>query len=687
MRTRLFLALALAASLAAQRPPETRHDNVKEVLHGVEIVDPYRWLEDQQRPETRAWIGAQNAWTRSQLDRIPGRDALKRRLTELLKIDVTSPPMYRGGRYFFTRRAASQDQAVIAMRDTLNGQDQVLEDPNPLSPDHSTSAALMGVSLDGRLLAYGLRKGGEDEVTLKFLDVDTRKHLADELPRGRYSISFKPDRSGFYYSRFGKEGPRVFYHALGVPIAGDKLIFGEGYGPEMFAGAEVSDNGRWLIFHTGRGSAPDKTEIYCQDLLKDGPIAPVVNDIKARFSGRVAEDTLYVETNWDAPNGRVVAIDLRDPAREKWREVIPTGDSVLEGFSPVGHKLFATYLENVASRLRVYSPQGKHLRDIKFPVALGSIGGVGGRWDRSEAFVQFQSFHVPRSIYRLDTDKGTQAIWWRAAVPVDPAKFELKQVWYTSRDGTRVPMFLLHAKGIRLDGTNPTWLTGYGGFDVSKTPNFSPNAALWAERGGVYALANLRGGGEFGQKWHEAGRREKKQNVFDDFIAAAEWLISNRYTSPARLGITGGSDGGLLVGAALTQRPELFQAVVCRYPLLDMVRFHKFLVARWWVPEYGSSDDPEQFKYLYAYSPYHHVKVGTKYPAVLLVTGDSDTRVAPLHARKMTALLQASTGSDRPVLLLYDTRTGHSGGMPVSKQVEDATDEISFLLWQLGVAK
>jgi len=332
----------------------------------------------------------------------------------------------------------------------------------------------------------------------------------------------------------------------------------------------------------------------------------------------------------------------------------------------------------------VFGPEGKHLRDIAFPT-LGSVGGVNGRWDSQEAFFSFTSFHIPTTIYRYDVAKGNQEVWARLEVPINSERFEVKQVWYESKDKTKVPMFIVHAKGLKLDGSHPTLLTGYGGFNLSRTPGFSSLAALWVERGGVYAVANLRGGGEFGEEWHKAGMLEKKQNVFDDFLAAAEWLIKNGYTHPSKLAISGGSNGGLLVGAALTQRPDLFQAVVCAYPLLDMIRYHKFLVARFWVPEYGSSENPDQFKYIYAYSPYHHVKPGTKYPAVLFITGDSDTRVDPLHARKMAALLQSATGSDKPMLLHYDTKAGHSGGLPVSKQIDDLTDELSFLFWQLGV--
>jgi prolyl oligopeptidase len=388
-------------------------------------------------------------------------------------------------------------------------------------------------------------------------------------------------------------------------------------------------------------------------------------------------------TNWKAPMWRVFAVDLKNPARDRWREIIPETDARLEGIVLAGGKLFADYTRSAVAQLKIFEPSGKPAGEIKLP-GLGTVSGFTGRWGSREVFFSFESFAAPFAVYRFDVEKGSREVWARSHVPFDGSAFEVKQVWYESKDKTRIPMFLFHKKGIKLDGSHRTLLTGYGGFDVSETPSFSAEAAVWVERGGIYAQANMRGGGEFGEAWHHAGMLGNKQNVFDDFIAAGEWLVANGYTKPARLAIIGTSNGGLLMGAALTQRPDLFGAVVCRYPLLDMLRFQKFLVAQWWVPEYGSSDDAGQFPYLYAYSPYHHVVPGTKYPAVLFVTGDGDTRVAPLHARKMAARLQAATSSGRPVLLLYDTKSGHSGGRPVGKLIEEQTNELSFLYWQLG---
>lgn len=666
-------------------PPATRVDNVTETLHGVTITDPYRWLEDQDSPDTRAWIKSQNHYSASVLGTLPFRNRIRERLTQLLKIDTISAPFARGGRYFLSKRRADQNQSVIYVRNGLNGKDEVLLDPNTMSTDQSTSVQIQDVSADGKLMVYGVRHGGEDEVTISLLDVDTRNELADRLPKGRIGVSLKPDKTGFYYSRFTNNvGGRIYYHAIGTDPSKDTELFGKGYGPQFFVGAKVSPDGRYLFLVASHGSAGDKTELYFQDLRTNSPITTIVNDINAGFTTYIAGDHLYLLTNWNAPNRHILDVDLKKPQRANWREVVPEGQSVITGFSVVGGKIFVNYLENAATRTKIFETSGKYARDIAYPT-MGSTSGMIGDWDRDEGFYTFSSFAQPATIYRYQVASGKQEVFARLNVPVQSDQIEVKQVWYESKDKTKIPMFLVYKKGLNLDGNTPVFLTGYGGFNLNRTPGFSSLAAYWAESGGVYALPNLRGGGEFGEKWHKAGMLANKQNVFDDFISAAEWLIKNKYTNPSKLAISGGSNGGLLVGAAMTQRPDLFQAVVCSYPLLDMIRYQSFLVARFWVPEYGSSENAEQFKYIHAYSPYHHVQKGEKYPAVLFVTGDADTRVAPLHARKMTALVQASTGSDRPVLLHYNTKAGHSGGLPVSQIIEDQTDELSFLFWQLGV--
>jgi prolyl oligopeptidase len=602
-----------------------------------------------------------------------------------MKVEDIDTPLERNGRYFFKRRGADQEQGVLYMRVGPEGKDEVLVDPNPLSPDKNISVNLRDVSSDGTLVAYSLRNGGEDQTTVHLLDVSARTDLPDQLPKRLYfTVSIKPDKSGLYYSWAAPDGPRLNYHAIGSDPAQDREVFGKGYGPDKGVVCDLSEDGRYLAIQVFYGSAAERTEIYFQDLEKQGPIRPLVNDIPARFFGEVGGDHIFLHTNWKAPKGRVLEADLGNPARENWREIVPESDVAIESVSLAGGKLFVRYIRNASSQVKVFDSAGAHVRDIELP-AIGSVGQFEGRWTGKEAFYQFTSFPIPRRIYRYDTDSGTQSVWAETHVPINAARLEVKQMWYGSKDKTQVPMFLVYRKGIKLDGNNPTLLTGYGGFNLNITPHFSASAALWADQGGIFAEPNLRGGGEFGEGWHRAGMLGSKQNVFDDFIAAAEWLVANHYTQPSKLAIEGASNGGLLVGAALTQRPDLFRAVICAYPLLDMLRYQKFFVAKYWVSEYGSADDPAQFKYLYAYSPYQHVKPGTKYPAVLFLTGDGDTRVAPLHARKMVALLQADTGSDRPVLLRYDTETGHSQGVSVTKAIDEATDSLGFLYWQLGV--
>ena len=684
----LLLAMTITpALLLAQRhfsAPPTHRDDVVEEMHGVRIPDPYRWLEDQDSPETRAWIDQQNAYARPVLDGIPGRERIAQRLGELMKIDNVQVPLERKGRYFFEERRAGQDLFVIHMRQGAKGSDEVLIDPHPLSPDHTTSVQIMDVSNDGTLLAYGIRKGGADEHAIHLFDVNARRDRGDVLPSARYfQVSFKPDNTGFYYSLMEHEGPHIRYHALGSDAAADQEIFGKGYGAENIAVANVSPDGNHLLIQVIYGSSADQTDVFVQDLARKGPVVPIVKNIKARFLGEIGGGQLFLHTNWKAENGRILAVDLQKPQAENWREVVPEGGDAIEAMALAGHKIFVQYLHNVASHIQIFTADGKPQGKV-VPPTLGTIGQISGRWDLDQCFYQFSSFMVPPTIYRYDVSSGAPSEWVRLNIPVHSGDFELKQVWYESKDKTRVPMFLLHRKGLKLDGGNPALLTAYGGFNVSLAPQFSPTAVVWAEQGGVFALPNLRGGGEFGEKWHRAGMMGNKQNVFDDFYAAAEWLIRHRYTNAGMLAATGRSNGGLLMGASMTQRPDLFRAIICGYPLLDMLRYQNFLVARYWVPEYGSAEDPAQFKYIYAYSPYQHVEKGKRYPAILFVSGDGDTRVAPLHARKMAALMEwAAAGSDRPVLLHYDTKSGHSEGRPVNKQIADLTDEISFLRWQL----
>lgn len=666
-------------------PPPTRTDNVRELIQGVEITDPYRWLEDGNSPETRAWIKSQNQYTDSIIDSLPHRKELKKRIAELMNLDWQSTPDVRNGRYFFYKRRAGQEMAVICMRKGAAGKDIILIDPNPMSKDKTTSVGMIDLSMDGTLLAYFIRRGGRDESSVRIFDVDKMKDLPDSLPQARYGgFSFKLDKSGFYYVRQESAGPRLYYHKMKTDISNDKLIFGSHLGPDKFIDAGVSEDGRYLLITVIHGSAQLKTEMYYQDLDANGPILPIVNDIDAKFYGAVVDNKLFIQTNWQASNSRIFCVDMNNPARENWRQIVPESNAVLQEFSLVGGRLFVDYSVNVCSRLAIFDPNGAYIGNINLP-SLGSAGPPSGRWKSNEAFLEFSSFHIPSTIYSYNVSQNSKKIFWQLKVPVDSNKITAEQVWYKSKDGTNVPMFLVHSKSFKLDGKNPAFLTAYGGFSHIMSPYFSAAAVLWAQAGGVFALPSIRGGGEFGENWHRAGMLADKQNSFDDFLAAAQWLIDSNYTNPSRLVISGGSNGGLLVGAAITQRPDMFRAAVCTYPVLDMLRYQKFLVGRFWVSEYGSSDDPNQFKYLYRYSPYHNVKQGAKYPAVLFITGDLDTRVDPLHTRKMTALLQSVSSPGRPVLLRYFTKAGHSGGMPMSQRIDNYTDQFSFLFWQLGV--
>ena len=681
----MFPTFAPAQNSGAAARPASHQGDVQETLHGVNVPDPYRWLEDQDSAETRAWINQQNDYTHKLLDSWPGRERLEKRLAELKKVEHIGSPIERNGRLFYRKRAADQEQYVIYTRQGDAGNEEVLIDPNPMSADHSTNVEIMDVSKDGALLAYVIRIGGKDETEVHVLDVAAKHDLPDVLPaRVYFDLSFLPDKSGFYYATMLDDGPRVRFHKLGTKVEADTDVFGKGYGKDIIIVGDPSEDGRHLVIHVFHGSAGDKVEIWAQDLKKNGPIEPLIKDLDARSFGFAVGDQMFLQTNYKAPKGKVMVLDMAKPSPENWREVVPEAENAIDSVTLAGGKIWVAYVKNAISVVKVFQPDGKLAFEPTLP-ALGSIYDMQGKWENPAAYFTYASYAIPATVYRCDLTTGKQSVWAQVKVPVDGSKFEVKQVWYASKDGTKVPMFLLYAKGVKLDGTNPALLEGYGGFAVNNTPFFNADAIAWAERGGVYALANLRGGGEFGEAWHKAGMLDKKQNVFDDFIGAAEWLIQNQYTSPSKLAILGGSNGGLLVGAALTQRPELYQAVVCWHPLLDMLRYDQFMEAQFWVAEYGTAKDPEQFKWLYAYSPYQHVKKGVKYPAVLFMTGDGDTRVAPLHARKMAALLQADTGSDRPILLRYELKAGHSGGRSLTQDIGDSVDQLSFLFWQLGV--
>jgi prolyl oligopeptidase len=699
-----LLALGLLMSIPLQlraddrKPayPPTRTDNVVETLHGIAVTDPYRWLEAGDSAEVRKWVEQQNAFTRSVLDGLPGRDRIHDRLSALLEIGYQGTPVPAKGHYFYTRREGKQNQPVLYVRDGLSGPERILLDPNRLAADGSVSLDWWFPSRDGRLLAYGLSKDGNEQSTLHVRDVTTGADRADVIARTRAcSVAWLPDDSGFYYTRYPANPAkaeenyhrRVFFHKLGDDPARDAEVFGAGRAKEDWPNVALSPDGRWLVVTVEQGWS--RSEVYFNDRTREGGrFSALVEGVDALVSVTARNDRLYVLTNDGAPRYRLYRVDPLRPARSAWKEIIAEGPDVLDGVAAVGDNLVARYMHNASARLRLFDRDGKPRSEVKLPT-LGSPTGLGGEWDGDELFFGFQSFTVPQSVYRVDLKTGRTALWAQVKADIDFAAYEVEQVTYPSadREKTAVTMFLAHKKGLKPDGKTPTLLYGYGGFNVSMTPAFNAARFLFLERGGLLAVANLRGGGEYGEAWHQAGMLGKKQNVFDDFLGAAEWLIAKGYTDRDHLASQGGSNGGLLVGAALTQRPDLFRAVVCQVPLLDMVRYHKFLIARLWIPEYGSAEEPDEFRWLYAYSPYHHVKDGTKYPAVLLEAAESDTRVDALHARKMAARLQtaSASGADRPVLLRLEPRVGHGAGKPRGKMLDELTDTWSFLFWQLGI--
>ncbi len=682
-------------------PPPTPTNPVVDVVHGVEIVDPYRWLEDleSQSDVVEEWTTRQNDYTRSVLDKLAGRTRLEERLGELMTLPSISAPTMRQNRYFNTERRGLQNQSVLYMREGSDGQQQVLLDPNALDAAGLTSLDWYAPDHAGRLLAFGLSVAGDENSTLYVMDVDSRKWLAEEIPGKIRSVDWLPDSTGFFYRDLADlENPysgRIRFHRLALHHRQDSTLF-EQYKEGPLAttwgpSASVSRDARWMVL--GYATSTKSNDLWVVDLdrwFRSGAFekADIIVGDDSSSGGPVSGDTLFMLTTSGAPNGRVFAVDLNDPARKAWKEIIPERtDAVLRDVSLARAFLVATYLKDAHTTLELFGFDGTPIGTIQLP-GIGSAG-IATEQDRNEAFLTFTSFNDPTTIWRIDLANSRSELWATVDVPFDPDSIEVKQVWYPSTDGTNVSMFIVHRKGLNPNGALPTVLYGYGGFNIPMTPYFSATTVPWLERGGVYAVANLRGGGEYGEKWHEAGMRESKQNVFDDFYAAAQYLIDQGYTSPQHLAIYGGSNGGLLVGAAVTQRPDLFAAAVCAVPLLDMLRYDQFLMAKYWVPEYGDPDDPGQFEWLYAYSPYHHVKGGIRYPAILFTAGENDTRVHPLHARKMTAKLQREAGNDLdadPILLWVERSAGHGAGKPLRLRIRDAADIWSFFMWQTGLS-
>ena len=670
-------------------PPAVAADPVTDNYFGTRITDSYRWLEDAKSAETGAFIDAENAYTARYFKLARVRPRAVDGLEALVHVTSWGTPTQRGENFYFMKRLSEEDQASIYVRHGWTGKDERLIDPAALSRDANTSIAIANVSRDGDLIAYRMRSGGADETAIRIFDVKAKKTLEDALPAAiYYSVNFTPDGTGLYYTRTDKNGSLLFLHVLGTRASRDVLVFGhefydEELGPLDLFFSTVTDDGRYLVVTIQRGVPPKRVDIVFRDLTRpDTPFNVLVWGIESRFSADYAHGMWIVSTDYQAPKGHVLVGDPGvDPSA--WKTIAPETADVIDGFSVVGGKVYVQRLHDVKPETEIYTLDGKAAGTLDYG-AIGSASGIAGRTTDRYGFYSFQSYIQPPTIYRLDTETGKREVFAQPRVPFDTSEFELKQVFYTSKDGTKVPMFIAGKKGLKQDGSERLLMTGYGGFDLSETPGWNPAWAWWLGQGGWFAVPNLRGGGEYGEAWHKQGMFEKKQNVFDDWFAAAEYLTARKYTAPAHFAISGRSNGGLLMGVSFTQRPELFGAVWCGYPLLDMLRYQKFEQGPHWTTEYGSAEDQSQFPYLLKYSPYQNVKMGAAYPAILFFTGASDTRVDPLHARKMTALMQDMNKGTRPILLHYSLSGGHSAGVSVEQQVEDDADQLSFLWTETG---
>ncbi len=675
---------------------QTTRDDIVDTIHGVEVADPYRWLEDVDAPEVQTWMDAQDSATRAYLADLPGREALAKRFSELYYVDSISAPRRRGTRFFYTRRHADKEKAVHYWREGETGEEQVLLDPNAMSEDGTISVGVVVPSWDGKQVAYTLKENNADEATLYLRDVKTGKVSdVDVIPGAKYAHpSWTPDGKGFYYTWLpvDPEIPvadrpgyaQVRFHEVGTDPADDPVVYPATNDPEKFVGTDLSRDGKHLFTYIWHGW--NATDIYYRRADRPGDDwTPIVEGKPFQYSIDAWKDRFYITTNEGASRYRVLTTPAARPAQANWKEIIGEFEdgSVIDAVQVVGERLVLTLMKDVHSDLRIYGLDGKLQRDIELP-GIGASMGMTGNPDDDVAYFSFQSFTIPTRIYRTEISTGKTKEWARVDVPIDPEPYKVDQVWFESKDGTRVPMFVVTRKDIELDGSTPFLLYGYGGFNVNMRPYFRGSIYPWLEAGGGYAVPNLRGGGEFGEDWHKAGMLHQKQNVFDDFIAAAEFLVEQGYTSPDKLGIKGGSNGGLLVGAAMTQRPDLYGAVICSVPLLDMVRYHLFGSGKTWISEYGSADDPEEFQTLYAYSPYHRV-TEAKYPALLMMAADSDDRVDPMHARKFVAAVQHANQSDEPILLRVERNAGHGGADLIRQYVEEDTDETSFLMHELGL--
>ena len=698
----VLLCVAAGAAVLAAGPttyPQAPRGEVVDVWHDTSVPDPYRWLEADPRvsKEVASWIAAENQVTQAWLSDVPERGKIKERLQALWNYEKYSAPTPAGKRWWYTYNTGLQNQPVQFMTETLQGTPVKVIDPNEWAADGTLALAAGSVSDDGRYLAYARSGAGSDWRTWFVRDLTTGRDLEDKLEWTKFTgAAWTKDSKGFFYSRYdappeGKafqalnKNVKLVYHRLGTPQSADPLVYYRPEQPDWDYSGDVSEDGRYLIIATRKGTDA-KNRLAYKDL--QDPYGMPVELITAfeneyDFLGNDGP-VFYLRTDVDAPKGKIIAIDTRRPDRSAWRTLVPEAAETIQAVDLAGDQFIIAYLKDATTRVKTFGLDGAPIREITLP-GIGYAAGFKGRRDSKEVTYSYASFNTPTTIYRCDLATGTSTLWKKPRVAFKPEDFEVKQVFYASKDGTRVPMFIVAKKGVKLDGNRPTLLYGYGGFRVSMTPTFSPARIAWMEMGGVFALPNLRGGGEYGEEWHQAGTKTKKQNVFDDFIAAGEWLVANKYTRPARLAISGGSNGGLLVGACMTQRPDLFGATLPAVGVMDMLRFQMFTAGRYWVDDYGSADDPAIFPALLAYSPYHNIKPGTKYPATLVTTADTDDRVIPMHSFKFAAAMQSAQAGDAPVLIRIETSAGHGAGKPTSKQIEETADQYAFLVKSLGM--
>jgi len=686
------------ASLKLQYPDAPTSDDA-DTLHGVRVADPYRWLENIDDQNTRRWVEAESRLADEFLATIPAREPWHARLTELWDYEKYGVPIKRGGRYFFSYNDGLQNQNVLCWQEALDGERRVLLDPNTLSDDGTVALTGWQVSDDGRLLAYGLSGAGSDWQTWHVREVDSGQDRPDRLEWVKFTgAAWLPGGDGLFYSRYdappqglaykgANYNQKLFLHRLGQTQEQDELVYQRPDQPEWGFSAQISEDHRYLVVTVWHGTHQENGIVYRELDDPDAPMHELLLDWDAGydFAGNDGR-RFFFATDLDAPRGRIIAIDTGEPGRDHWVELVAESDDTLQGARLAGGRFVASYLHDAHSRLAVFDTNGTPLEPVQLP-GIGSIAGFSGRAGDDEAFVLYTSFYTPATVYRYDLAHNELAVLWAPRVLFDPQAFQTEQVFVPSADGTRVPMFLSYRRGLEHSADTPTLLYGYGGFNVSLTPAFSVANLVWMEGGGIYAQANLRGGGEYGKAWHQAGTKLQKQNVFDDFIACAEWLIEHGYTSTSKLAISGGSNGGLLVGACLTQRPELFGAAVAAVGVLDMLRFHTWTIGWAWVSDYGSPDDKAEFEALLRYSPYHNVKPGTRYPPLLITTGDHDDRVFPAHSFKFAAAMQAAQAGDAPVLLRVDMRAGHGMGKPTAKLIAERADIGAFLTWALGIEK